>query len=138
MSTTDTAAELKNTRAELHNLRERGEKDRGQAYRDGMESVYRSVLPVLDGFASAADHGDMDDLPGGIRTLIAGLAQSLEKNGLSEIGSVGDTFDPDIHEAVQMVHSEDVAYPQIKEIIQRGYQTDYRVLRPAKVVVVGP
>lgn len=122
--------------AEHHNYRERAERDNAQAFRRGTEHVYTALLPVLDGLNAAQLHGDLEHLPAGVQTLLAGLMSALEDNGLYMFGDSGDVFDPELHDAVQMRQAPGVDCATVDEVIQCGFRTSARVLRPAKVVVV--
>ena len=128
--------EYQQLRAEHHNYRERAERDKTQSFRSGTEHVYNSLIPVLDGLTAAELHGDLKDVPEGVQSLLAGLMSALHTNGLSMFGEKGDTFDPELHDAVQVRHEPGVETATIDEVIQCGYSTGFRVLRPAKVVVV--
>ena len=121
--------EYQQLRAEHHNYRERAERDKTQSFRSGTEHVYNSLIP-------AELHGDLKDVPEGVQSLLAGLMSALHTNGLSMFGEKGDTFDPELHDAVQVRHEPGVETATIDEVIQCGYSTGFRVLRPAKVVVV--
>lgn len=130
--------ELQRLRAEHHNYRERAERDKAQSFRLGTEHVYNKLIPVLDGIDAAATHGDLEGVPEGVQSLLASLMGTLDSSGLHMFGEKGDSFDPELHDAVQVRYDSEEEHAVLDEIIQCGYATDARVLRPAKVVVVCP
>jgi len=132
-------ADLQRLQAEYVNYRRRVERDR-EAVRDlAVASVLEALLPVLDDVHLARQHGDLVDGP------FAAIAEKLEtiltRYGLERFGAVGETFDPTVHEA--LIHTEDELAPEATDttvvlVIQPGYRTKDRVVRPARVAVADP
>lgn len=138
--TSDAAAEhlndLKRVQAEYANYRKRVERDRVLARDLAIAEVLSNALPVLDDLDLADAHGD---LKGGPLELVAQkLRAHLERYGLEAVGAVGETFDPNLHEAIAQAPSKDVTAETIAEVIQPGYRIGERLLRAAKVVVSVP
>jgi molecular chaperone GrpE len=124
--------------ADFDNYRKRIEKERGQERYRGIELVVESLLPVLDGFdrALAADND-----PGyaqyrkGFDLIRRQLWDSLVKQGVQRIESVGKEFDPNVHHAIEQMASAEHSEGTVLEEMQPGYMFHGRVLRPAMVRV---
>ena len=128
-------ADLQRITAEYANYRKRVERDKQQAKVAGRAAVIVDLLGVLDDLDRADEHGD---LTGGFKTVADKLTDTLQRQGLSRYGAVGDEFDPNLHEAVQFGTSTEVEHPTVTTVLRAGYLFDERVLRPAVVAVTGP
>lgn len=122
--------------ADYQNLKRRTEQEKEEGVRFGNVMLILSLLPVLDdlerAFATVSTHLAGFTWVDGIRLIHRKLQAALEAHGLSEIKAVGQSFDPNLHEAV--VHQEGEEGMVLAEI-QRGYKLHDRVLRPTLVVV---
>jgi molecular chaperone GrpE len=127
--------DLQRVTAEYANYRKRVERDRGVMAEQTVAMVVTSLLPILDDFDRARDHGD---LAGQLATVAEQLNTILAKLGLSGFGEQGDVFDPTRHEAVAHQTSAEVAEPTCIGIMRRGYLLGDRLLRPALVAVADP
>ena len=83
----------------------------------------------------ASEHGE---LTGGFKAVADQLNAITSRIGLEKYGTAGDTFDPQIHEALLHDTSADVALPTATKILQPGYKYKDRILRPARVAVTDP
>ena len=121
--------------AEYDNFRRRTQKERENIYADALEEALAAFLPVLDNLERAAMYNDGESVAKGLAMTLKGIADSLEKLGITEIEALGKTFDPLVHNAV--LHVEDEAYGEgeIVEVLQKGYKKGDRVLRYAMVKV---
>lgn len=123
--------------ADLKNFRTRVERDRAANREAVIAEIIRSFLDVVDDLDRAEAHGDLVD--GAPVTLIAQkLRAGFEKFGLRRVGEVGETFDPNFHEAVVHLPDPDAQGETVKDVIQIGYALGDRLLRPAKVAVSAP
>lgn len=124
--------------AELANYRRRKEQETERLVNQSREVLLRKVLPVVDDFERALktlDPGqDAAEWIEGIRLIERKLWAVLEGEGVQPMESVGQAFDPNLHEAVQVDESADGRDTVVEEY-QRGYYIDDRVLRPALVKV---
>ena len=122
--------------AEFDNFRKRSERDRSEyAQYAGMETV-REILPVLDNFDIAIKTETPDKhYSKGIELIYQRMVDSLKKLGLEPIESVGEKFDPHIHQAIEKVQTEDAADHTILSDFQRGYRFKGKLLRPSMVKV---
>lgn len=126
--------------AEFQNLRRRVEKERVEFHEYAATEAVRTLLPVLDDFDRALklEHAD-SDYTKGMEMIHQRLVDSLKKLGLEPIVSVGGSFDPNVHHAVDKHETEDAADGTVLEDYQRGYNFKGRLLRPAMVkVAVAP
>jgi molecular chaperone GrpE len=122
--------------AELENVRKRASRDVEQAHKFALERIAHDLIGVKDslelGLASAAS---ADALREGTRATLALLARALEKAGVTEIVPQGEQFNPELHEAMVMQPSAEHVPNSIVQVVQKGYQLNGRLLRPARVIV---
>ncbi len=130
-------ADLKRVTAEYANYRKRTEANREVERERALGAAVRVLLPVLDDLDRAEKHGDLEgDAP--FATIAAKLRAAAEKLGLSRFGEVGETFDPQRHEAIFQQPSDEVETDTVAEVVEPGYLLGGTLLRPAKVVVKTP
>ena len=128
-------ADLQRLQAEYANYRKRVERDRSVAHELAIGSVLTELLATLDDIDRASQHGE---LTGGFKAVADQLASLTNRFGLEKYGTDGETFDPQIHEALMHETSADVAVPTASKILQPGYKYKERILRPARVSVTEP
>lgn len=123
--------------AEFENYKKRTSRERDLLKNQANAGLLSEVLGVLDDLDRAFEHsGDsIEHFRNGISLIHSSLLDMLKRNGLSEIESAGKPFDPQFHEAVAEMHSENVEVGFVAEVILKGYKLNDQVLRPAKVVV---
>ncbi len=126
--------------AELANIvqRNRNERELIQKYRS--QDLGKKLLPVIDNLerAIAAEVTDEQSisLKKGVEMVLESLNVALKEEGIEEIPAKGEQFDPNIHQAVQIVPvSEGVEADTIVEVLQKGYKLQDRVLRASMVIV---
>jgi len=124
--------DLQRIQAEYANYRKRVERDKSLAKQQGVNSVVRELMPILDAIAQAEEH---EELTGGFKVVVGEFTRLCEKLGLVQFGAVGDEFDPNLHEALMAIPAPDVAPGRIAQVIQPGYSMGDDVLRPARVAV---
>ena len=124
---------LRRLKAELENLRKRQEKERARLAQLASEGLVRELLPVLDNFERALEAGG--DIREGVRATYEQLVAVLGREGLTPVVSDGQTFDPEVHEAVMSQPSEEHEEGTILQTFERGYVLKGKPIRPAKVVV---
>ncbi len=128
-------ADLQRVTAEYANYRRRVDRDRETVTASAKSSVVLELLPILDDLDRARAHGD---LTGSFGAVADKLVAAVTKLGLQPVGTVGDHFDPAIHEAVQFGTSAEVSEPTVTTVFRSGYSFGGKLLRPAVVVVTGP
>ena len=126
--------------AELANIvqRNRNERELIQKYRS--QDLGKKLLPVIDNLerAIAAEVTDEQSisLKKGVEMVLESLNVALKEEGIEEIPAKGEQFDPNVHQAVQIVPvSEGVEADTIVEVLQKGYKLQDRVLRASMVIV---
>lgn len=125
--------------ADLQNFRRRGEEERRRLEREGNERLIKELLPVLDDFdravESAGDATNIDQLLAGVQAIHRKFTDTINKQGVQPIASVGEKFDPDYHEAVMLDEESDQPDETITAELRRGYMMNDRVIRPSLVKV---
>jgi len=132
--------QLLRRQAEFENYRKRVERERSVLYQRGRDDVLLQFLPVVDNFERALEslessEGDAEALRHGVELIHKQFKDALSKFGLEPVESVGQTFDPHLHEAVTTEPSDKHKENTIIEEFQRGYRIGDKLLRPAKVKV---
>jgi molecular chaperone GrpE len=102
----------------------------------GHEDVVEALIGVLDEIDLARQHGELSGPFASIAEKLEGVLQGTF--GMVRYGQAGEEFDPEIHEALMHNQSEDVTTEQVQQVLQPGYKVRDRVIRPARVAVVGP
>jgi molecular chaperone GrpE len=125
--------------AELENFKKRATREKDEAVRFANENLVRDLLPVIDNLERAVAHaqgaGNGKPLVEGVEMVLKGLLDVLAKHGVVQISSVGQPFDPEKHEAMAQVESENHAPNTVIEEHHKGYLLKDRLLRPALVTV---
>lgn len=125
--------------ADLENFRRRTRMEQAEAAKYGALSLIEQLLPVIDNFeramATSDENKDYDALMKGIEMIYNQMLHALEQEGLQPIEAVGEKFDPQFHQAVMQVDSEDHEEGIVVEELQKGYILKERVLRPSMVKV---
>jgi molecular chaperone GrpE len=132
--------ELLRVQAELENLRKRNARDVENAHKFGMEKFIQEMLPVWDSQAMAVEAGkddniNLEKLREGMELTLKMMNQAMEKFNLEEINPLGETFNPEFHQAMSTVPSEDKPNNTVINVFQKGYILNGRLIRPAMVVV---
>lgn len=124
-------------RADLDNQRKRLARDIDLARKFANERLLSELLPLFDSLeAGLANAPQQDPLREGLELTLRQLHRIAENNGLVEVSpAAGDAFDPERHQAMSMVETQDVAPGAVAQTFQKGYVLYERLLRPALVVV---
>jgi molecular chaperone GrpE len=127
---------LARLQAEFDNARKRAVREQQDFREFAAADVIRNILPTIDSFERALKvGGDSSDFRNGVELIYRQLQDALQKAGVQPIAAVGQTFDPRLHEAIEMVDTTAVPDHQVMEELQRGYKYKERMLRPAMVKV---
>ncbi len=127
--------------AEVENLKKRMAREKTEAIRYANESLIRDLLPILDNLERAVDHakgGNGKPLQEGVEMVLKGLLDVLNKHGVTQISAKGESFDPEKHEAIAQVESEEHEPNTVVEEHHKGYFLLDRLLRPSLVSVAKP
>jgi molecular chaperone GrpE len=128
----------KRTQADFENYRKRAAKDIAAAGGRARIGLIREILPVVDNLEralSVAPEGNGDAFVEGVRLVYMGLQGALSRAGVEPIEPHGDTFDPNVHEALSMRPQEGADSGTVIDVVEKGYRTADAVVRPARVVV---
>ena len=124
---------LRRLKAEFENWRKRQEREGARLVQLASERLVRELLPVLDNLERALEtEGDIRE---GVRATYEQLVTILGREGLTPVFSDGQSFDPEVHEAIMSQPSEEQEEGTILQTFERGYLLKGKPIRPAKVVV---
>ena len=132
------------TLADMENLKRRTRKDVEDAHKFGLEKFVTELLQVLDSMEMGLDAAKkaQDEQGDGVSPLVEGMEMTLkqmldvlEKFNVERIDPAGEAFDPQAHEAMTMMPSEDHDSNTVVEVVQKGYRLNERLVRAARVIV---
>ncbi|AMN46811.1 hypothetical protein ACG33_06800 [Steroidobacter denitrificans] len=122
--------------AEVENVRKRAARDVEQAHKFALERFVNELIGVKDSLeAGVVSAGTADALREGSAATLKLLVKAFEQAGVVEIEPAGEPFNPELHEAMATQPSAEHATDTVLQIIQKGYQLNGRLLRPARVIV---
>lgn len=121
--------------AEYSNYKRRSEKERQDAYSFAKADTVKELLPVIDDLerALANETEDYEALKKGVEMTFAKLGGVLEKLGIEVFGKPGETFDPNLHNAVMHIEDDKYAAGEIVDVYQKGYKIGDKIIRAAMV-----
>lgn len=119
--------------AEYDNFRRRSKEEKDAIYETAISDTVKELLPIIDNLDRAAGYTEGDKIIEGLIITAKATSTAFEKLGVEEFGKIGETFDPNIHNAV--FHIEDPAYGEgeIVEVFQKGYKKGKHIIRFAMV-----
>ncbi len=147
---TKEAAEFKDkylrAMAEMENVRRRAEREKADLIKYSLETVFKDFLPALDSLEQALpEGGNGHAAAASTASYLEGMAMVkkllldvFRKHGLEAISAQGATFDPNLHQAIQRIDSDQVDKETVGNEFARGYMLNGRLLRPAIVSVLTP
>ncbi len=125
--------------AEFENTRKRMEKEKTEHMKFANEDIIFQLFPIVDNFDMALGAmekaEDKEAVMDGIRLVQKEFHRILDENGVEKIKTEGERFDPNVHEAVSVVETDDEPDGLILEEVRSGYMLNKRLLRPAQVRV---
>lgn len=127
---------LMRTAAEFDNFKKRTEREKASIAEFAKAGIIKKLLPILDNVdrATAADKESADYIKG-VELIIKQFTGIYSELGIEEVAKVGDTFDPNLHEAVMHIEDENLGENVIAVVLQKGYKIGDTVIRPAMVQV---
>ena len=127
---------LARLQAEFENARKRESRERTEFRDYAVAGAVEQFLPVLDNFQLALKStGSAEQLRTGVELIVKQMEEALRSLNVQTVETVGTTFDPRVHEALEMAEKDDVPDHQVFEEVRRGYRIKERLLRPALVRV---
>jgi molecular chaperone GrpE len=122
--------------AEFDNARKRAEREKAEFRDYAIGSVVEQFLPVVDNFELAIkSQGTAEQMRHGVELIVKQMEEVLAKLQVTAIPTVGEAFDPRLHEALGSVDRDDIPDQHVADEIRRGYKIRERMLRPAMVRV---
>ena len=122
--------------ADFDNFRKRNSSTASVMYASGINDILVEILPVLDYLDMAIEAQKDDEQRKGIELVKNAFMDVIKKRGVTEMGAVGEEFDPNVHEAVLTVPAQNPADAgKVVDIVKKGYAKEEKILRHAKVVV---
>ena len=123
--------------AEYDNFRKRTQKEREAVYGDAVADTVMGLIPLIDNLCYADKFGDADPdkFAEGVRLILNSLPEVLEKMDVHAFGEAGETFDPNIHNAVMHIDDDGYKDEEIVEVLKRGYRYKDKIIRHAMVKV---
>ncbi len=128
--------------AEMQNVRRRAEQDVEKAHKFALEKMAKELLDVADNLDRALEASVSDKeqelvkpLYDGVSMTRDGLSSMMAKFKIEAINPMGESFDPQLHQAMSMVEQPDVAPNTVIAVMQKGYTLSERLIRPAMVIV---
>jgi len=122
--------------AEFENYKKRTEKEKQNTALYAKADVVEMLLPVIDSMENAIAIETADEnLKQGISLMFEQIRMFLEKNGVEEIGKVGEEFNPELHDAISIQEVENANSGEIISVFRKGYKIKDRIIRHAMVIV---
>ena len=132
----DVTDRYKRVLAEFENYKKRSSKERESLYNSILADVVEVMLPVVDNLENAAKVETEDEnYKKGVEMVLKQFKDVLQSKGVEEIKTVGETFDPSLHEAVSSIQDENLGEKEIAQEYRKGYKIGDRVIRHSMVVV---
>ncbi len=119
--------------AEYDNFRRRSREEKAAAYADALADTVGELLPIIDNLERAALYEDGEKVKEGLAMTAKSVASVLEKLGVEAVGAAGETFDPNLHNAVFHIEDESLGEGEIVEVFQKGYKKGNKIIRFAMV-----
>ncbi|NOY13341.1 MAG: nucleotide exchange factor GrpE [Deltaproteobacteria bacterium] len=127
------------TLADMENLRKRTQREKEELAKFANETILREILPVIDNLERAVEHAEQaassDGLLEGVQMTLEQFNQVLTRFGVQPFNSVGQPFDPALHQAMGQLETDTCPANAVAQEMQKGYQLNERLLRPAMVMI---
>ena len=126
--------------AEIENIKKRSQKEVENAYKYSTESILQEIIPIYDSLSLSCNLSDdkitKEQLDEGNKLLLSMFQKIFEKNNIEEINPQGESFNPEFHQAISTIESNNEENDKITEVVQKGYLLNNRVIKPALVIVI--
>lgn len=136
----DAQDQVLRAQADVQNVRRRAEQDVSKARKFALERFAEELLPVVDNLERGLDLAQNDDtdvkvVREGLELTLSSFLSALKKFNVESIDPQGEPFDPQVHQAMTMVENDSVEPNTVLHVMQKGYQLNGRLVRPAMVMV---
>ena len=133
---------LMRTAADFDNFRKRSRREIDEARKGGRDELIKELLPVFDNLeravTSAQRASDIKSMAEGVGMVLRQFMDTLARTGITRVPSVGTPFDPQVHDAIQQIETDEHPPGTVVAEVQPGYMQGDRLLRAAMVVVSKP
>lgn len=138
-SSKDYLDKLQRSMAEFDNFRKRTNVEKASMYENGARDTIEKLLPILDNFERAILSTPEEDKSSamfkGIDMIFNQMVETFKNMGVEEVAGVGETFDPNIHNAVLHIDDDSFGENVVAEVMQKGYKYKDKIIRPSMVKV---
>lgn len=138
-SSKDYLDKLQRSMAEFDNFRKRTNLEKASMYENGARDTIEKLLPILDNFERAILSTPEEDKSSamfkGIDMIFNQMVETFKNMGVEEVAGVGETFDPNIHNAVLHIDDDSFGENVVAEVMQKGYKYKDKIIRPSMVKV---
>ncbi len=138
-SSKDYLDKLQRSMAEFDNFRKRTNVEKASMYENGARDTIEKLLPILDNFERAILSTPEEDKNSamfkGIDMIFNQMVETFKNMGVEEVSGVGETFDPNIHNAVLHIDDDSFGENVVVEVMQKGYKYKDKIIRPSMVKV---
>ena len=132
----DVTDRYKRILAEFENHKKRSQKERDNLYNSILSDIVEGMLPILDNLENAVKAETKDEeYKKGVELVLKQFQDTLKSKGVEEIKALGETFDPEVHEAVSSVQDDTKGEKEIIQEYRKGYKMGTKVIRHSMVVV---
>lgn len=127
-------------KAEVENMRRRVSQDVEKAHKFALNKFANELLPVVDNLERALAAADKENehtksIVEGVEMTLSSMLNALDKSGVTTINPKGETFNPELHQAMTMIEVPGAEPNSVIDVMQKGFELNGRLLRPAMVVV---
>ena len=122
--------------AEYENFRRRSREEKESTYTEAVADTVLEILPIIDNLERASMYDDDSKVKEGLVMIAKSVESVFEKLKVEAVGSVGETFDPNLHNAVLHAEDEERGEGEIVEVFQKGYKKGNKMIRFAMVKTV--
>jgi molecular chaperone GrpE len=119
--------------AEYENFRRRSREEKDATYESAMADTVAELLPIIDNLERAANYDDGEKVKEGLAMTLKSVSAVFSAMGIEPVGNPGETFDPNLHNAVMHIEDDSLGEGEIVDVFERGYKKNKRVIRFAMV-----
>ena len=123
------------SQADFDNFRKRSAREKEEAVKYANSQLLERLIPIIDNFELGLAHAENSPLLAGMSMVARQLTDFLAEFGVTPIDAIGQTFDPNLHEAIAHQHDPAVPEGQVIRQVRKGFKLKDRLLRPANVIV---
>ena len=119
--------------AEYDNFRRRSREEKEATYENALADTVGELLPIIDNLERAANYDDGEKVKEGLAMTLKSVQAVFSSMGIESVGAAGETFDPNLHNAVMHIDDEAYGEGEITEVFQKGYKKGKHIIRFAMV-----